>query len=146
MVIGGLLLLRMLSGSCSMLSLWQTIGTLFFWEDVQEKQTITTCRLLYMISQDQGRWMAAFILCLWVSMVDTSYCVLVFFCRLTIPSHMLPQTNHPTTFSVIRSDNDTILNVLVDMVNFIGLFIVSSLFNLVFFTSLYAVFVFSQSC
>lgn len=35
--------------------------------------------------------------------------------RLTIPSHMLPQTNHPTTFSVIRSDNDTILNVLVDM-------------------------------
>lgn len=85
--------------------------------------------------------MAAFILCLWVSMVDTSYCVLVFFCRLTIPSHMLPQTNHPTTFSIIRSDNDTILNVLVDMVNFIGLFIVSSLFNLVFFTSLYAVFV-----
>ena len=76
--------------------------------------------------------MAAFILCLWVSMVDTSYCVLVFFCRLTIPSHMLPQTNHPTTFSVIRSDNDTILNVLVDMVKFIGLFIVSSLFNLVF--------------
>ncbi|XP_011027953.1 PREDICTED: structural maintenance of chromosomes protein 6B-like isoform X1 [Populus euphratica] len=35
--------------------------------------------------------------------------------RLTIPSHMLPQTNHPTTFSVIRSDNDTILNVLVDL-------------------------------
>ncbi|KAJ6326974.1 hypothetical protein OIU78_013962 [Salix suchowensis] len=35
--------------------------------------------------------------------------------RLTIPSHMLPQTNHPTTFSVICSDNDTVLNVLVDM-------------------------------
>ncbi|KAJ6347650.1 hypothetical protein OIU76_004180, partial [Salix suchowensis] len=28
---------------------------------------------------------------------------------------MLPQTNHPTTFSVICSDNDTVLNVLVDM-------------------------------
>ena len=77
--------------------------------------------------------MAVFILCLWVYMVDTSYLVLLYFCRLTIPSHMLPQTNHPTTFSVICSDNDTVLNVLVDMVNFLGLFIVSPLFNIVFF-------------
>lgn len=32
---------------------------------------------------------------------------------------MLPQTNHPTAFSVMRSDNPTVLNVLVDMVNFV---------------------------
>ncbi|KAF9602404.1 hypothetical protein IFM89_027533 [Coptis chinensis] len=35
--------------------------------------------------------------------------------RLTIPNHMLPSTPHPTTFSVISSDNPTVENVLVDM-------------------------------
>ncbi|GMP24030.1 hypothetical protein CsSME_00001432 [Camellia sinensis var. sinensis] len=35
--------------------------------------------------------------------------------RLYIPNHMLPQTNHPTTISVIHSDNPTVLNVLVDL-------------------------------
>ncbi|XP_010062366.2 structural maintenance of chromosomes protein 6B [Eucalyptus grandis] len=35
--------------------------------------------------------------------------------RLTIPHNMLPQTEHPTTFSVLRADSDTVLNVLVDM-------------------------------
>ncbi|EEF51573.1 structural maintenance of chromosomes protein 6B [Ricinus communis] len=35
--------------------------------------------------------------------------------RLIIPSHMLPQTSSPTTLSVLRSENDTVLNVLVDM-------------------------------
>ncbi|EYU24946.1 hypothetical protein MIMGU_mgv1a002784mg [Erythranthe guttata] len=35
--------------------------------------------------------------------------------RLDIPRHMLPQTNHPTAFSVIHSDNPTVLNVLVDV-------------------------------
>lgn len=35
--------------------------------------------------------------------------------RLDIPRHMLPQTNHPTAFSVLNSDNPTVLNVLVDM-------------------------------
>ncbi|XAR56052.1 hypothetical protein NMG60_11036347 [Bertholletia excelsa] len=37
--------------------------------------------------------------------------------RLTIPHHMLPQTNHPTTIAVIHSDNPTVLNVLVDLGN-----------------------------
>ncbi|KAJ3693422.1 hypothetical protein LUZ60_008902 [Juncus effusus] len=35
--------------------------------------------------------------------------------RMRIPNHMLPATNHPTTLSVIQSDNPTVLNVLVDM-------------------------------
>lgn len=34
--------------------------------------------------------------------------------RLIIPNHMLPQTNHPTTLSVLHSDNPTVFNVLVD--------------------------------
>ncbi|GFQ04708.1 structural maintenance of chromosomes protein 6b [Phtheirospermum japonicum] len=37
--------------------------------------------------------------------------------RIDIPRHMLPQTNHPTVFSVLRSDNPTVLNVLVDVAN-----------------------------
>ncbi|KAF7146871.1 hypothetical protein RHSIM_Rhsim03G0166000 [Rhododendron simsii] len=37
--------------------------------------------------------------------------------RLSIPNHMLPQTNHPTTISVLHSDNPTVLNVLVDLGN-----------------------------
>lgn len=40
------------------------------------------------------------------------------FGRLNIPTHMLPQTSHPTAFSIIKSDNPTVLNVLVDVVNF----------------------------
>ncbi|XP_052174120.1 structural maintenance of chromosomes protein 6B-like isoform X1 [Diospyros lotus] len=35
--------------------------------------------------------------------------------RLNIPNHMLPQTKHPTTISVLHSDSPTILNVLVDL-------------------------------
>ncbi|KAF7836353.1 structural maintenance of chromosomes protein 6B [Senna tora] len=35
--------------------------------------------------------------------------------RLTIPSHMLPQTTHPSTLSVLHSENDTVINVLVDL-------------------------------
>ncbi|KAG8381534.1 hypothetical protein BUALT_Bualt06G0131700 [Buddleja alternifolia] len=35
--------------------------------------------------------------------------------RIDIPRHMLPQTNHPTAFSVMHSDNPTVLNVLVDL-------------------------------
>ncbi|KAJ9546237.1 hypothetical protein OSB04_025944 [Centaurea solstitialis] len=35
--------------------------------------------------------------------------------RLQIPNHMLPQTSHPTTISVIQSDTPTVVNVLVDM-------------------------------
>ncbi|GAV68085.1 SMC_N domain-containing protein [Cephalotus follicularis] len=37
--------------------------------------------------------------------------------RLNIPTHMLPITKHPTTLSVVDSDNPTVLNVLVDMGN-----------------------------
>ncbi|XP_019154834.1 PREDICTED: structural maintenance of chromosomes protein 6B-like [Ipomoea nil] len=37
--------------------------------------------------------------------------------RLNIPSHMLPQTGHPTTISVIRSEEDAVFNVLIDMGN-----------------------------
>ncbi|MCL7045553.1 hypothetical protein MKW94_011082 [Papaver nudicaule] len=33
---------------------------------------------------------------------------------LNIPRHMLPQTGHPTVLSVLRSENHTVLNVLVD--------------------------------
>ncbi|CAA0834565.1 Structural maintenance of chromosomes protein 6B [Striga hermonthica] len=36
--------------------------------------------------------------------------------RIDIPRHMLPHTNHPTAFSVMCSDNPTVLNVLVDVV------------------------------
>ncbi|XP_011076383.1 structural maintenance of chromosomes protein 6B isoform X1 [Sesamum indicum] len=35
--------------------------------------------------------------------------------RIDIPRHMLPQTNHPTVFSVMDSDNPTVLNALVDV-------------------------------
>nr|XP_004240011.1 structural maintenance of chromosomes protein 6B isoform X1 [Solanum lycopersicum] len=35
--------------------------------------------------------------------------------RLHIPDHMLPQTHHPTAISVLRSDNPTVLNVLIDV-------------------------------
>ncbi|OAY78563.1 Structural maintenance of chromosomes protein 6B [Ananas comosus] len=35
--------------------------------------------------------------------------------RISIPHHLLPSTNHPTTLSVLQSDNPTVLNVLVDM-------------------------------
>ncbi|WMV20483.1 hypothetical protein MTR67_013868 [Solanum verrucosum] len=37
--------------------------------------------------------------------------------RLHIPDHMLSQTHHPTTISVLRSDNPTVLNVLIDVGN-----------------------------
>ncbi|CAA3008732.1 structural maintenance of chromosomes 6B isoform X1 [Olea europaea subsp. europaea] len=37
--------------------------------------------------------------------------------KLNIPTHMLPQTSHPTAFSIIKSDNPTVLNVLVDVGN-----------------------------
>ncbi|EXC13936.1 hypothetical protein L484_006634 [Morus notabilis] len=37
--------------------------------------------------------------------------------RLNIPDHMHPQTNHPTTLSVLDSENHTVLNVLVDVGN-----------------------------
>ncbi|XP_020260784.1 structural maintenance of chromosomes protein 6B-like [Asparagus officinalis] len=37
--------------------------------------------------------------------------------RLSIPSHDLPSTNHPTTLSVIHTENPTVMNVLVDMGN-----------------------------
>ncbi|XP_022990861.1 structural maintenance of chromosomes protein 6B-like isoform X2 [Cucurbita maxima] len=33
---------------------------------------------------------------------------------LDIPAHMLPQTKHPTTLSVIHSENHTVINVLID--------------------------------
>ncbi|KAM3281888.1 structural maintenance of chromosomes protein 6B [Capsicum chacoense] len=37
--------------------------------------------------------------------------------RLHIPNHMLPQTHHPTAISLLRSDNPTVLNVLIDLGN-----------------------------
>lgn len=37
--------------------------------------------------------------------------------RLHIPDDMLPQTPHPTAISVLRSDNPTVLNVLIDVGN-----------------------------
>ncbi|XP_075083843.1 structural maintenance of chromosomes protein 6B [Nicotiana tabacum] len=37
--------------------------------------------------------------------------------RLNIPDHMLPRTHHPTAISVLRSDNPTVLNVLIDVGN-----------------------------
>jgi hypothetical protein len=37
-------------------------------------------------------------------------------CRLNIPPHMLPQTSHPTTLSVLHTENPIVFNVLVDMV------------------------------
>ncbi|KAM5557050.1 structural maintenance of chromosomes protein 6B [Rosa sericea] len=35
--------------------------------------------------------------------------------RLNIPPHMLPQTRHPTTLSLLHSENHIVVNVLVDM-------------------------------
>ncbi|KZV51907.1 structural maintenance of chromosomes protein 6B-like [Dorcoceras hygrometricum] len=37
--------------------------------------------------------------------------------RMNIPGHMLPQTSYPTAFSIVHSDNPTVLNVLVDVGN-----------------------------
>ncbi|VFQ63095.1 unnamed protein product [Cuscuta campestris] len=37
--------------------------------------------------------------------------------RLNIPGHMLPDTNHPTTLSVLHCDHPTVNNVLIDMGN-----------------------------
>ncbi|XP_044506156.1 structural maintenance of chromosomes protein 6B [Mangifera indica] len=37
--------------------------------------------------------------------------------RMRLPQHMLPQTKHPTTLSLLNSDNPTVINVLVDMGN-----------------------------
>ncbi|CAL0334296.1 unnamed protein product [Lupinus luteus] len=37
--------------------------------------------------------------------------------RLMIPSHMLPDTNHPSIFSILQSDNHIVINVLVDLGN-----------------------------
>ncbi|KAM0892903.1 hypothetical protein ACQ4PT_025453 [Festuca glaucescens] len=37
--------------------------------------------------------------------------------RLLIPDHRLPTTEHPTVLSVIQSENDTVVNVLVDQGN-----------------------------
>lgn len=37
--------------------------------------------------------------------------------RLNIPSHMLPQTKHPTAISVLHSDNPIVVNVLIDLGN-----------------------------
>ncbi|KAL6126943.1 hypothetical protein ACLB2K_074988 [Fragaria x ananassa] len=35
--------------------------------------------------------------------------------RLNIPAHMLPQTRHPTTLSLLHCENHTVVNVLVDL-------------------------------
>ncbi|TKY67999.1 Structural maintenance of chromosomes protein 6A [Spatholobus suberectus] len=37
--------------------------------------------------------------------------------RLTIPLHMLPDTDHPTVLSVLQCENHTVTNVLVDLGN-----------------------------
>ncbi|OIW05547.1 hypothetical protein TanjilG_23333 [Lupinus angustifolius] len=37
--------------------------------------------------------------------------------RLMIPAHMLPDTNHPSIFSILQSDNHIVINVLVDLGN-----------------------------
>lgn len=36
--------------------------------------------------------------------------------RLMIPEHMLPNTNHPSTLSILQCENHTVINVLVDLV------------------------------
>lgn len=50
----------------------------------------------------------------------------IYWCRLHIPDHMLPQTHHPTAISVLRSDNPTVLNVLIDVVDFLFLWVLYS--------------------
>ncbi|XP_061353023.1 structural maintenance of chromosomes protein 6A [Gastrolobium bilobum] len=37
--------------------------------------------------------------------------------RLIIPHHMLPDTKHPSTLSILQSENQTVINVLVDQGN-----------------------------
>ncbi|XP_045829439.1 structural maintenance of chromosomes protein 6A [Trifolium pratense] len=37
--------------------------------------------------------------------------------RLMIPHHMLPNTNHPSVFSILQCENHTVMNVLVDLGN-----------------------------
>ena len=48
--------------------------------------------------------------------VSSLFDVLLTLCRLDIRPHMLPQTNHPTTLSVLQTENHIVYNVLVDMV------------------------------
>ncbi|CAK8575369.1 unnamed protein product [Lathyrus sativus] len=37
--------------------------------------------------------------------------------RLTLPAHMLPNTNHPSILSILQCENHTVINVLVDLGN-----------------------------
>lgn len=83
-------------------------------------------KLLFMIFQPQGillgPYLSAFhhlsyvlflffwILCLIV--IKLLYSLL----RLMIPEHMLPNTNCPSTLSILQCENHTVLNVLVDLV------------------------------
>lgn len=49
--------------------------------------------------------------------------------RLDIPAHMLPQTKHPTTLSVIHSESHTVINVLIDKVILLFQYIFAYLFS-----------------
>ena len=99
-----------------MLSLWQIIKTSNFSEHVQGKLTTITYRLSYMTFHYQGRdlILSLFTACwqfLWLIFPVT------FWCRLNIPPHMLPQTSHPTTLSLLHCENHTVVNVLIDIVS-----------------------------
>lgn len=86
---------------------------------MQGKHTTATFRLSYMTFHYLGRDLILqfavsfgawwFFLWLWFP--------LTFWLRLHIPPHMLPQTRHPTTLSLLHSENHTVVNVLVDMVS-----------------------------
>lgn len=125
-IVIGHLLLKMQLASFSMLLLWQTMEILLFWRSVQRMLTTITSKFSYMISQDQGMWwinaLLDIFLALWMFPFEDSYWIhhffglMLFLCRLSLPPDMLPQTNHPTTLKVIKSENATVLNVLVDMV------------------------------
>jgi chloramphenicol O-acetyltransferase len=85
-----------------------------FYENVQIKCTTVTFKLSYMILLDHGKikgltFSSVFLFILMNSNSVTFY-------RLLIPDHRLPTTEHPTVLSVIQSENDTVVNVLVDQV------------------------------
>lgn len=74
-------------------------------------------KLLFMIFQPQGilfgLYLSAYhhtLLCLVV--IKLFYSLI----RLMIPDHMLPNTNHPSTLSILQCENHTVVNVLVDLV------------------------------
>jgi len=82
---------------------------------------MVTFKLLFMIFQSQGTLLAPYpFACSCLSLCFIFLVVVIFFYflvhRLTIPQHLLPDTEHPSILSVLQCENHTVINVLVDQV------------------------------